>query len=113
MFEGEVDSTTNYRQGAFTVHMTSKVNAAHILVKDEGRASELLAMVRSGEDFAQLARTHSECPSGKNGGSLGWFGRGQMVKEFEDAAFSAQKGDTVGPVKTQFGWHLIKVIDAK
>ena len=55
--------------------MTSKVNAAHILVKEESRAGELLAMVKSGEDFAQLARTHSECPSGKNGGNLGWFGR--------------------------------------
>lgn len=91
--------------------MTSKVNAAHILVKEEKRAGELLAMIRSGEDFAQLARTNSECPSGKNGGGLGWFGRGQMVKEFEDAAFGGQKGETVGPVKTQFGWHLIKIID--
>ena len=93
--------------------MTSKVNAAHILVKEEARARELLAAVKEGKDFGQLARTYSECPSGKNGGSLGWFGRGQMVKEFEDAAFSAKKGETVGPVKTQFGWHLIQVIDAK
>ena len=93
--------------------MTSKVNAAHILVKDETRARELLSAVKEGKDFGQLARTHSECPSGKNGGGLGWFGRGQMVKEFEDAAFSAKKGETVGPVKTQFGWHLIKVIDVK
>ncbi len=91
--------------------MTSKVNAAHILVKEEGRASELLTMVKSGEDFAKLARTHSECPSGKDGGNLGWFGRGQMVKEFEDAAFAGEKGETVGPVKTQFGWHLIKILD--
>ncbi len=93
--------------------MASKVNASHILVKDESRARELLAAIKGGKDFAQLARTHSECPSGKNGGSLGWFGRGQMVKEFEDAAFGAKKGDTVGPVKTQFGWHLIKVTDVK
>ena len=91
--------------------MTSKVSAAHILVKEESRARELLTMVKAGEDFAKLARTHSECPSGKNGGNLGWFSRGQMVKEFEDAAFAGQKGETVGPVKTQFGWHLIKVLD--
>lgn len=93
--------------------MTSKVNAAHILVKEESKAKELLAMVKSGKDFGQLARTYSECPSGKNGGGLGWFGKGQMVKEFEDAAFKAGKGETVGPVKTQFGWHLIKVNDTK
>ncbi|MDH3365134.1 MAG: peptidyl-prolyl cis-trans isomerase [Thermoplasmata archaeon] len=93
--------------------MTNKVNAAHILVKDEAKAKSLLAMVKSGEDFAALARTHSECPSAKNGGSLGWFGKGQMVKEFEDAAFNGKKGETVGPVKTQFGWHLIKVVDTK
>ncbi len=91
--------------------MTTKVNAAHILVKDEAKAKSLLAMIKSGEDFTALARTHSTCPSGKDGGSLGWFGRKQMVQEFEDAAFNGQKGETVGPVKTQFGWHLIKIID--
>ena len=93
--------------------MASKVNAAHILVKEQSKANELVSMIKSGQDFAQLARTHSECPSGKNGGSLGWFGRGQMVKEFEDAAFGGKKGDVVGPVKTQFGWHVIKVVDSK
>ena len=93
--------------------MASKVNAAHILVKEQSKANELISMIKSGQDFAQLARTHSECPSGKNGGSLGWFGRGQMVKEFEDAAFGGKKGDVVGPVKTQFGWHVIKVVDSK
>ena len=93
--------------------MTSKVNAAHILVKEESKARELLGMAKAGQDFSALARTHSECPSARNGGSLGWFGRGQMVKEFEDAAFAGNKGDVVGPVKTQFGWHLIKVVDKK
>lgn len=93
--------------------MTAKVNAAHILVKEEAKANELLTMMKSGQDFAALARTHSECPSAKNGGSLGWFDKGQMVKEFEDAAFGGEKGEVVGPVKTQFGWHLIKVVDKK
>ncbi|UCE44842.1 MAG: peptidyl-prolyl cis-trans isomerase [Methanobacteriota archaeon] len=93
--------------------MTKKVNAAHILLKDESKANELLAMAKSGQDFAALARTHSECPSARNGGSLGWFSRGQMVKEFENAAFSGSKGDIVGPVRTQFGWHLIKIVDLK
>ncbi len=93
--------------------MASKVNAAHILVKDEAKATDILAMMKDGKDFGQLAGTYSECPSGKKGGSLGWFGKGQMVKEFEDAAFNAKKGETIGPIKTQFGWHLIKVTDVK
>ena len=93
--------------------MASKVNAAHILVKDEAKAKDILAKMKDGKDFGQLAGTYSECPSGKKGGSLGWFGRGQMVKEFEDAAFKAKKGETVGPVKTKFGWHLIKITDVE
>ena len=93
--------------------MTDKVNAAHILVKEKSKADELLSMARSGQDFAALARTNSECPSARNGGDLGWFGRGQMVKEFEEAAFNGGKGEVVGPVKTQFGWHLIKINDKK
>lgn len=60
-----------------------------------------------------LATQFSECPSKKNGGDLGWFGRGQMVREFELAAFNGDKGTVVGPVKTEFGWHVIKVLDKK
>ena len=93
--------------------MVSKVSAAHILVKGEGKAKELLGRINSGENFAELAREFSECPSGKRGGELGYFGRGQMVRKFELAAFNAEKGSVVGPVKTQFGWHLIKVLDKK
>ena len=93
--------------------MTDKVNAAHILVKEESKARDILAMAKSGQDFGSLARTHSECPSAREGGNLGWFGKGQMVKEFEEAAFKGSKGDVVGPVKTQFGWHLIKINDKK
>lgn len=93
--------------------MVSKVNAAHILVKGEDKAKELLERINSGGSFAELAREFSDCQSGKRGGELGFFGRGQMVREFELAAFDGEKGSVVGPVKTQFGWHLIKVLDKK
>jgi peptidyl-prolyl cis-trans isomerase C len=91
--------------------MVNKVHAAHILVKSEKEANEILARVTSGEKFPDLAKEFSQCPSGKSGGDLGWFGRNMMVKEFESAAFSGSKGQVVGPIKTQFGWHLIQIID--
>ncbi len=88
------------------------VNAKHILVKEEEEINAILALITSGEkEFEAMAREHSICGSAANGGSLGTFGKGQMVKEFEDAAFSAEIGAVVGPVKTQFGYHLIKVED--
>lgn len=93
--------------------MVSKVHAAHILVTGEGKAKELLAEINAGKSFAELAKEYSECPSRKRGGDLGYFGRGQMVREFEKAAFDGEKGSVVGPVKTQFGWHLIKILDKK
>jgi len=90
--------------------MASKVHARHILVKTEDEAKVILYDVTSGgKDFSAVAKEKSLCPSGKQGGDLGWFGRGQMVKEFEDAAFSLEPGKISQPVKTQFGWHLIKV----
>ncbi len=93
--------------------MVSEVRAAHILVKGEGKAKELLDRIKAGERFEELAKKYSECPSGKRGGDLGWFGRGRMVREFENTAFNGERGKVVGPVKTQFGCHLIKVIDKK
>lgn len=93
--------------------MAKSVNAAHILVKKEDEAKQLLARINNGESFADLAKKYSLCPSGKKGGELGWFNRGQMVPEFENAAFEGQKGKVVGPVKTQFGWHIIRVLDQK
>ncbi len=93
--------------------MVKQVHAAHILVKSEERAKEVLEMMNKGEKFSELAKKYSECPSGKKGGDLGFFSRQKMVKEFENAAFEGKEGSVVGPIKTQFGWHLIKVIEKK
>lgn len=90
--------------------MTSEVKASHILVKTEEEAKNLLAEISSGKSFAELAEEYSLCPSGANGGDLGYFGRGMMVKPFEDAAFGLEKvGEISEPVQTQFGWHLIQL----
>ncbi|MCL2712261.1 MAG: peptidyl-prolyl cis-trans isomerase [Methanomassiliicoccaceae archaeon] len=93
--------------------MTKQVSAAHILVETEKKASELKERIHGGESFADIAKKYSSCPSGKKGGELGWFGRDQMVKEFEKAAFSGKKGEVVGPVRTEFGWHLILIKDLR
>lgn len=86
------------------------VNAKHILVESEEKCREILDAIESGEkSFEDSAQEFSTCPSKAKGGDLGEFGRGQMVKEFEDAAFDAEIGKVIGPVKTQFGYHLIKV----
>ena len=90
-----------------------KVHALHILVKTEGEANELLFDLRRGGDFKEIARAKSLCPSGNKGGDLGWFGRGQMVKEFEKAAFELKPGELSKPIKTQFGYHIIKVVEKK
>lgn len=86
------------------------VNAKHILVKEEEECKKVLEAINNGEKtFEDAAKECSTCPSGQQGGDLGEFGKGQMVKEFEDAAFAAEVGVIVGPVQTQFGYHLIKV----
>lgn len=102
-----------------------QVKARHILIKVDEAAGEddvarakkqiekIAAQVKVGKDFAELARKNSEGPSAPNGGDLGWFGRGQMVKPFEDAAFALKKDEVSGPVRTRFGWHLIKVDDVR
>lgn len=90
--------------------MTNFVEASHILVKTEEEAKNIKNEIESGKiDFAHAAGKYSLCPSGGDGGSLGNFGKGMMVKEFEDAAFSAELNKVTDPVKTQFGWHLIVV----
>lgn len=89
------------------------IKASHILVKTKKEAEKILERLDSGEPFEAIARRESLCPSGENGGDLGFFDKGQMVKEFEDACFSAEVGQVVGPVKTDFGYHVIKITDKK
>ena len=91
--------------------MTDKVHCAHILVKTEAEAKAVKARLDKGEKFAAIAQSCSLCPSGKKGGDLGKFGHGQMVKEFEICAFALQKGETSDPVKTKFGYHIIKRLE--
>jgi peptidyl-prolyl cis-trans isomerase C len=93
--------------------MPNEVRASHILVKIEAEACNILDQIKTGSDFAELAKAHSECPSKRKGGDLGYFSKGQMVKEFEEAAFGMQRGQVSEPVQTQFGYHIIKVTDSR
>ena len=83
--------------------------ARHILVETQGQCETIKKQIEAGADFAEMAREHSKCPSGRQGGDLGRFTQGQMVKEFDDVVFSAEIGKVHGPVQTQFGYHLIEI----
>jgi len=85
-------------------------SAIHILVKTEKLAKDLLSQLEKGADFAALAKKHSLCPSKKKGGDLGEFKKGQMVKQFDDVVFKKALYKIHGPVKTKFGFHLIKTL---
>ena len=87
----------------------SSIKARHILVEQEYEAQDIIKKLGEGETFETMAQKFSKCPSGQEGGDLGEFGKGVMVKEFEDAAFSLGVGETSGPVKTQFGFHLLEI----
>jgi len=89
----------------------AQARARHILVSEESNCQSLKDQIGSGADFADLAKQHSKCPSGRKGGDLGQFGPGQMVKEFDEVVFSAPVGEVQGPVKTQFGYHLVEVTE--
>jgi parvulin-like peptidyl-prolyl isomerase len=91
--------------------MPDKVHCAHILVKTEAEAKVVLERLNKGEKFANIAKEISLCPSKKNGGDLGTFSRGKMVKEFETAAFALDKGQISGIVKTKFGYHIVKRLE--
>lgn len=83
--------------------------ARHILVDSEAKCETLKAEIEGGRDFADVAREHSSCPSGRQGGDLGSFGPGQMVREFDEVVFSGELNKVHGPVKTQFGYHLLEI----
>lgn len=97
-----------------------QVQALHILVPTEAQAVEIRKEIMTGKtqqeifnNFMEAAKKYSKCPSGKSGGILGWFGRGDMVPQFEMAAFNLPNGEVSEPVKTPYGWHLIYVISKK
>ena len=87
----------------------AKARARHILVNDEAKCKELIAKLNAGGNFAELAMENSECPSGQEGGDLGEFSPGQMVPEFDKVVFSEAVGVPHGPVKTQFGYHIVEI----
>ena len=87
----------------------AQASARHILVSTEEVCNDLKDQIASGADFGELAQEHSQCPSGAQGGALGTFGPGQMVREFDEVVFSAPVGEVQGPVQTQFGYHLVEV----
>ncbi len=121
----EADTKAYYDDNPNLFKKPEQVKASHILIKVESDATDLqkaqarieIAKIqqklKDGQDFATLAREHSQGPSAKNGGDLGYFGRGQMVKPFEDAAFALKPGQVSEIVETQFGYHLIKVVDKR
>ena len=87
----------------------AKARARHILVSTNEACENLKTQIEGGADFAALAKEHSSCPSGKQGGDLGEFGPGQMVPEFDKVVFNEEVGKVHGPVKTQFGYHLLEI----
>jgi len=87
----------------------SRACARHILVDSEEKCLQLKTEIEEGADFADVAKANSSCPSSRQGGDLGEFGPGQMVPEFDEVVFSAEVGSVEGPVKTQFGYHLLEV----
>ncbi|SDL69326.1 peptidyl-prolyl cis-trans isomerase C [Franzmannia pantelleriensis] len=89
----------------------ASASARHILVDTEEKCLALKQEIEDGKDFAEVAKAHSSCPSGRQGGDLGRFGPGQMVPEFDKVVFSAELNQVQGPVKTQFGYHLLEVTE--
>ena len=91
----------------------TEFNAAHIIVATQAEAAEIRTQLDAGADFAEMARTKSTDGAAANGGDLGWFGPGMIVKEFEDAVVAMKPGEIAGPLQTQFGWHLVKLNDTR
>lgn len=109
----DADIENFYKENAET-RFGEKATARHILVKDKAKATQIMAQLKKGGDFARIAKAESTDPgSAEQGGELPEFGHGQMVPEFDEAVFDAEVGQLVGPVKTQFGYHVIEVLDKK
>lgn len=89
--------------------MAKKASARHILVSSQEECEKIKAEIAAGADFADIARKCSQCPSGKQGGDLGEFHQGQMVPEFDKVVFNDEVGKVHGPIKTQFGYHLVEI----
>lgn len=109
----EEEISEYYNENKMHFQTPESVRASHILVKEEDEAKKIQKEINEGLSFEEAAKKYSTCPSKENGGDLGEFTKGQMVKEFEDAAFSIEEGKLSEPVKTQFGYHLIKVENKK
>jgi peptidyl-prolyl cis-trans isomerase C len=111
---GEAGARAIYEDKVKQLKPEEEVQARHILVASEDEAKKLIVRIEAGEDFAQLAKENSgDAGSKEQGGMLGYFGKGQMVPQFEEAAFSLKKGEVSKPVQSQFGWHVIKVEDRR
>ena len=109
----DADARAFYDAEAAKYKGGEQIRASHILLRSEEKAKEVFELIAHDGDFAELAKKHSKGPSGPGGGDLGYFGRGQMVPEFEKAAFALKVGEVSFPVKTKFGWHVIKVLDRR
>ncbi|NLK72740.1 MAG: peptidylprolyl isomerase [Clostridiales bacterium] len=105
--EDDIKAYFDENKGAFEAY--EAIRARHILVDSEEKANEILDEIKSGKSFEEAAFEYSKCPSKDNGGDLGFFERGSMVLEFEKAAFDLEEGEMSGAVKTQFGYHIIKL----
>ncbi|RMD59759.1 MAG: hypothetical protein D6828_01055 [Nitrospirae bacterium] len=111
MSDKELENFYKKHKGEFK--KPEQVKARHILVKTKKEAESILKELKKGKDFSILAKEKSTCPSSKRGGDLGWFGHGQMVPEFEKAAFALKKGEISGIVHTKYGYHIIKLDDRR
>jgi peptidyl-prolyl cis-trans isomerase C len=110
----DADARKYYAGQVGAMKPEEEVRARHILVESKDKAREIYEKIAHGSDFAQLAKEHSKDPGSKDqGGELGFFTRGQMVPQFEEAAFNLKKGEVSEPVESQFGWHIIKVDDRR
>ena len=110
----DADARKLYDEQVQKLKPEEEAQASHILVATEAEAKDLKEKLKNGGDFAALAKEHSKDPGSKDtGGDLGFFTRGQMVPQFEEVVFSMNKGDVSDPVQTQFGWHIIKLVDKR